>query len=102
MLLKFMGACATIGLLTTGSLVSADEGADIYLQGCSACHSSGAAGAPKLGDQAAWAPRLKQGKDALVASALNGKNTMPAKGMCPSCSEEQIALAVDYILGSLK
>jgi cytochrome c5 len=47
---------------------------------CGACHTTGAAGAPKIGDSAAWAPRLKTGYDALLASALKGKNAMPAQG----------------------
>ena len=45
-------------------------GADVYKAQCSACHASGAAGAPKLGDKAAWAPRIKTGYDALLGSAL--------------------------------
>lgn len=55
-------------------------GADVYAVQCVACHASGAAGAPILGDKAAWSARLKQGLDALVSSALKGKGAMAAQG----------------------
>jgi len=56
------------------------SGADVYKTQCSACHAIGAAGAPKFEDAAAWAPRIKTGLEALVASALKGKNAMPPQG----------------------
>ncbi len=55
-------------------------GQQVYDAQCSACHAAGVAGAPKVGDEAAWAPRLKTGYDALVASALKGKGAMGAQG----------------------
>ena len=55
-------------------------GEDVYKGQCSACHATGAAGAPKFGDAAAWGPRIKTGVDALVNSALKGKNAMPPQG----------------------
>jgi cytochrome c5 len=55
-------------------------GLEVYTAQCAACHAVGAAGAPKLGDVAAWAPRLKTGFDALWTSALKGKNAMGAQG----------------------
>ncbi len=55
-------------------------GEELVKAACAACHDSGAAGAPKIGDKAAWAPRLAQGLDGLVKSATNGKNAMPPKG----------------------
>ena len=64
---------------TTGNKV-ARSGEQIYKAVCGACHDSGAAGAPKLGDAAAWAPRLGQGLEGLAKSATAGKNAMPAKG----------------------
>lgn len=56
------------------------KGEEIVKTACAACHESGAAGAPKIGDKAAWAPRLGQGLDGLVKSATAGKNAMPPKG----------------------
>jgi cytochrome c5 len=55
-------------------------GEEVYKNQCGACHEAGVAGAPKTGDVAAWAPRIKTGYDALLASSLKGKNAMPAQG----------------------
>jgi cytochrome c5 len=55
-------------------------GEQVVTAACGACHNSGAAGAPKVGDSAAWAPRIKTGYDALLTSALKGKGAMPAQG----------------------
>jgi cytochrome c5 len=56
------------------------SGEQIYKAICGACHEAGVAGAPKLGDKAAWAPRIALGLDGLVKSATAGKNAMPPKG----------------------
>ena len=61
-----------------------------------------AAGAPKLGDKAAWAPRLAQGKDALYATALKGKGAMPAKGGNPALPDDAVKAAVDYMTAAAK
>ena len=55
-------------------------GEEVYKAQCTACHAAGLAGAPKTGDAAAWAPRIKTGYDALWASALKGKGAMGAQG----------------------
>ena len=68
-----------------------------YQTTCSTCHASGLAGAPKKGDQAAWAPRLAKGEDALLNSVKNGFNAMPAKGMCTDCSDDQLKALVKYV-----
>jgi cytochrome c5 len=59
---------------------SMKTGEQVFQAQCSACHASGAVGAPKLGDEAAWAPRIKNGYDALLTSALKGKGNMPPQG----------------------
>jgi cytochrome c5 len=74
------------------------HGQQIYRQACAFCHDKGVAGAPKTGDTAAWNPRLAQGVDVLLASALHGKGAMPAKGGNPSLSEADIRAAVDYLV----
>lgn len=74
----------------------------IYNTVCGACHNTGAAGAPKIDDKAAWAPRVAAGKDALYKSALVGKNAMPAKGGAADLSDDEIKATVDYILGKVK
>ncbi len=78
------------------------DGATIYNTVCGACHNTGAAGAPKVDDKGAWAPRVAQGKDALYKSALNGKNAMPAKGGAGDLSDAEIKATVDYILTKVK
>ena len=78
------------------------SGEEIYKTMCSACHASGAAGAPKAGDKAAWAPRLKTGMDALYASALKGKGAMPAKGGNAALADADIKAAVSYLAGQAK
>ena len=74
----------------------------IYTASCSACHASGAAGAPKLGDKAAWAPRIKAGNEGLYNSALNGKNAMPPKGGNASLSDADVKAVVDYMVSQSK
>ncbi|HCH19794.1 MAG TPA: cytochrome c5 family protein, partial [Cellvibrionales bacterium] len=66
--------------------------------GCMACHTSGAAGAPMFRDAGAWSTRLAKGVDMLYSNAINGIGAMPAKGLCPTCSDEEIEIAVDYML----
>ncbi len=78
------------------------DGKKIYDASCVACHASGAAGAPKTGDKAAWAPRLKSGMNALYASVLNGKGAMPPKGGNAALADADIKAAVDYLAGQVK
>jgi cytochrome c5 len=65
---------------------------------CSACHATGVAGAPKVGDKNAWAPRIAQGMDALLHSAINGKNAMPPRGTCATCSDDELKAAIEYMV----
>ncbi len=71
------------------------DGKKVYDTTCMACHATGAAGAPKMGDKAAWAPRIKTGNDALYASALKGKAAMPPKGGNAGLSDAEVKAAVD-------
>lgn len=75
------------------------DGATVYNSVCGACHGTGAAGAPKVGDKAAWGPRMAQGKEGLYKSALNGKNAMPPRGGASDLSDAEVKAAVDHILG---
>jgi c(7)-type cytochrome triheme protein len=77
---------------------TAADGKAIYDRTCVACHGTGATGAPKMGDAAAWAPRIKTGEKALIASAIKGKGVMPAKGGNASLSNAEIQAAVNYII----
>lgn len=73
-------------------------GKEVYNTVCMSCHTSGAAGAPVIGNNSQWSDRLAKGKDALYASAINGIGIMPAKGGVSSLSDNEIKSAVDYIL----
>ena len=81
-------------------------GDTVYNQACVACHGAGIAGAPKLGDVAAWAPRLAQGVDTLHAHALQGfqgkAGYMPPKGGRTDLSDQSVINAVDYIIAASK
>lgn len=71
-------------------------GEQVFQAQCSACHTSGAAGAPKVGDAAAWGPRVKTGYELLLTSALKGKNAMGAQGG-GEFSDVEIGRAVVYM-----
>ena len=76
------------------------SGEDIYNAACMACHTTGAGGAPVLGDVAAWADRIAKGTDVLYDSGVNGVagTGMIAKGGCMDCSDDEIYAAVDYMI----
>lgn len=78
------------------------SGEAVYNAACMACHSSGAAGAPKLGDKAAWVHRIAKGDSTLVQHALQGFKGMPAKGGCTNCSDAEIKAAVEYLTANSK
>ena len=71
-------------------------GEQVYAAQCAACHTAGVAGAPKLGDEAAWAPRIKTGYEALLTSALKGKGAMGAQGG-GDFSDYEVGRAVVYM-----
>lgn len=85
-----------LSLLIAAPLAQADVEQQ-YNASCTFCHSTGAAGAPKTGDQAAWAPRLEKGMDALVESARNGIGGMPPMGMCNACTDEDFKSLIEYM-----
>ncbi|WP_308364305.1 MULTISPECIES: cytochrome c5 family protein [unclassified Microbulbifer] len=80
----------------------ARSGEAVYKGSCFSCHGTGAAGAPKFGDAAAWGPRIDKGIDTLYTHAINGFNAMPPKGLCMDCSEDEVKAAVDYMVESSK
>ena len=79
-------------------------GETVYNQACVACHGAGIAGAPKLGDKAAWAPRIAQGADTLHTHALQGfqgkGGFMPPKGGRTDLSDQSVINAVDYMVSA--
>lgn len=72
-------------------------GEQVFAAVCTACHTAGVAGAPKIGDNAAWAPFIKAGYDEMLKVALHGKGGMPAKGGNPALSDYEVARAVVYM-----
>lgn len=74
------------------------SGEQIYNTTCVACHSTGVAGAPKVGDKAVWEARLAQGLDAMVGSSVKGKGAMPPKGGNAGLSDDDIKSAVEFML----
>jgi cytochrome c5 len=83
-----------------------DHGKKLYDTTCMACHAAGVAGAPKLGDKAAWAPRIAQGADTLHTHAIKGfqgkAGMMPPKGGNMGAKDEDVKAAVDYMVSQSK
>ena len=77
------------------------SGEQAFTQVCSACHATGVNGAPKIGDHAAWGPRIAQGKDTLYKDAIAGKGNMPPKGGTTR-PDATIRMAVDYMVSQNK
>jgi len=85
-----------------GAAGAAMSGEQVYNQFCGTCHNAGVAGAPVLGDGAAWESRLAKGMDTLWDHTLNGFNAMPAKGTCMNCSDEELRNALDYMVAEVE
>lgn len=94
-------------MLVAGSLLMALQAAQAQVpersgkavvdEQCAKCHAKGEGGAPKIGDRAAWAPRLKQGMDALALSAIRGHGGMPARGSRADLTDGEIKAAINYM-----
>src|SRR5512143_4379462 len=107
---------APVGQLNTGAPImpaaeaaspsaapaAARSGEEVFKTVCTACHGTGAAGAPKFGDKAAWAPRIKQGMDTLFSHATTGIRAMPPRGTCSNCSDTELKGAVEYMVSHSK
>lgn len=83
------------------------DGKTIYDNLCHSCHTAGVAGAPKLGDKAAWSARIAEGIPTLIKHAIEGYkgpdgNMMPAKGGNPSLNEEQVTNTVKWMVSQVK
>ena len=90
----------TCGVVVAAASSGPRSGEDVYNAACMACHSTGAGGAPKLGDAAAWVDRIAKGVDTLYDSGVNGLSGtgMIAKGGCMNCSDEEVHAAVDFMV----
>ena len=98
-------AVSTFGLMAASASAMAD-GQATYTQACAACHATGAAGAPKLGDKAVWKDRIAQGNDTMYDHAIKGfkgkVGFMPAKGGRADLSDDAVKAAVDYMVSQSK
>jgi len=99
---------APVGQVNTGAVAPAAaaaagpvDGKAIYQQACFACHGTGAAGAPKLGDSGAWSPRIGQGMDTLLDHAIKGFKGMPARGG-QNLDDDSVKAAVKYMVDNSK
>jgi len=84
-------------LMSSSVAAFAADAPEKYQRSCFACHFSGAAGAPKTGDAAAWQPRLEKGMDTLVQSVKTGLNAMPPTGSCADCTDDEYKALIEYM-----
>ena len=98
-----LGTLGVVSLVAAGSIFAATA-EETYKSACGACHDAGVANAPKLGDKAAWAPRIKLGKDALYKAGLQGKpgTAMVAKGGFANLSDAEVTAVVDLMIAKGK
>lgn len=90
--------CGANAESASGGEQAAATPADIYSASCAACHGTGALGAPKLGDVAAWGARAGKGVETLISNAINGINTMPARGGNAALTDDEVKAVVEYML----
>lgn len=94
------GDASCAGATASAGGGEARSGSAVYDASCAMCHGAGVAGAPKVGDAAAWADRIAKGKDTLYNHALNGFQAMPPRGTCMNCSDDEIKAAVDHMVAA--
>jgi cytochrome c5 len=87
---------------SAASAASTDPGEATYNRVCQACHATGAAGAPLFGNKAAWEPRIAQGMDTLLQTAINGKGAMPPRGTCADCSDDDLRAAIEFMVSKVQ
>ena len=75
-------------------------GGEVVQAYCAKCHQTGAEGAPRIGDRAAWIPRLKQGFEFLVGSAIKGHGPMPSRGDVANLTDTEIRAAIAYMINA--
>jgi cytochrome c5 len=102
---KLIIAISVLGMVSVAATAQA-SGESTYKTACFACHATGAAGAPKLGDKAAWKDRIAKGMDTLHKHALKGftgkKGVMPPKGGRADLKDADVKAAVDYMVAQSK
>lgn len=93
--------CKGVGAVAAAATGAARTGDEVIAAHCGACHTAGVLGAPKIGDAAAWKARASErgGLDALLKSAIGGRNSMPPKGTCATCSDDELKGAIKKMSG---
>lgn len=96
---------ASLSLAWLGQVFAAEEqnfdASAAYQATCFACHGTGAAHSPEVGDVIEWEIRLEKGLDTLVQNTINGLNgIMPPRGLCADCSDEQLKAIVEFMIES--
>lgn len=87
---------AKVEIAAAGAVAGNRTGEQLVQSTCFACHGTGAAGAPKIGDKSAWGPRIAKGLDGLLKSAMAGKNAMPPRGGSDA-TDTELARAIVYM-----
>ena len=91
--------CKGVGAVAVAAGGAARTADDVVAKHCGACHTAGVLGAPKIGDTAAWQARATNGVDGLLANAIAGINSMPPKGTCADCSDDELRAAIEKMSG---
>ncbi|MDA1372686.1 MAG: c-type cytochrome [Proteobacteria bacterium] len=77
---------------------AAFDAATTYQMSCFACHGTGAAGAPQPGETEVWEARLEKGMEQVMVNVVSGLNAMPARGLCMTCSDDNLQALVDFMV----
>ena len=99
---KALLALTAAAMLTPAAAMAERDGATVYNTKCLACHMTGVAGAPKVGDKAAWDARMASGMEAVLAVAKTGKGAMPPMGTCMDCTDGELTAAIQHMLDNSK
>lgn len=94
---SFCYKAVMLAVLSSATLTAQAGTNELYNSACATCHAAGVLGAPKTGDKAAWAPRLKKGLPTLVSNTKNGYKNMPARGLCDSCTDADYTALVELM-----
>jgi len=103
--IKLLSLSILTALITLSATATAEDataaGEKTYKAACFVCHDAGVANAPKLGDKAAWTPRIALGIEALYTTSLKGKGAMPPKGGRADLSDDEVKASVDYMVSKV-
>ena len=99
---KLLLAATAAALMTPAAAFAERDGVTVYNTYCLACHMTGVAGAPKVGDPEAWKTRIEKGVDGMLATAKSGLNVMPPMGNCQNCTDSELTAAIQHMLDNSK